>query len=132
MYSNILNTLYNIPGYSKTFSCRDTSSGGLVVFIDKRISHTIIANRTIDGFHHIHAELNINGRLFDVHRIYRLPSFDFHEFCNLLEELLSLASSNRSCFIAGDVNVPMNLVNNNAAVLLCFARVLWLCTDKTW
>lgn len=69
-----------------------------------------------DGLHHIHVELNIKGTLFDIHGVYRPPSYELKSFLELTDCWLSNASSNHSCFIIGDLNVPVNLVRNNSVI----------------
>lgn len=108
--------LYVIPNYSSYFSCRNASNGGLAVYIKENINHRIISNTHNDGFHHIFAELTVNEQIFDLHGVYRPPNYNFNDFLTILENIIASTSSNHSCFIFGDINVPMNNNNNNVVI----------------
>lgn len=114
--NSVNSSLYNIPGYSSTFSCRYQSNGGLAVFVKNQLSHKFVKNVYLDGFHHVHLELDINGVCYDVHGLYRPPSYDFVDFHSQLENILSSTNGTRSCLIVGDVNVPVNNNNNNVVI----------------
>lgn len=105
--------LYHIPGYTSVFSCRNTSSGGLAVYIRNSLNYKTVENKVENGMHHIHIQLKINENCYDIHGIYRPPSYDFNSFFDHLENWLSSSVNSRSCFVFGDMNVPVNLVNNN-------------------
>ena len=105
--------LYNIPGYNKVFTCREGYGGGLAIFVNEQMNFKVFRNETIEGLHHIHLELIMNSQTYDIHDVYRRPSFDFNMFYDLLENWLSLGVKNRPCFIVGDFNIPMNLLHNN-------------------
>lgn len=107
--------LFQIPNYNSVFSCRDSSSGGLAVYIKSGLSYKVVKNVHINGMHLIHNEIKVNGSLYDVVGVYRPPSFDFTKFHDELESLLSTLGS-RPFFVVGDVNVPINLTNNNVVV----------------
>lgn len=109
-------SLLNMRGFSAIFSCRENSSGGLALFIRNTIDFRTIKNVSVDGFHHIHIELKLNGIFYDVHGVYRPPSYDFNSFHTMLEAWLAEASPSRPLLIFGDINIPMNLVNNNVVV----------------
>lgn len=123
--------LFNIRNFSPIFSCRDSSSGGLAVFVHKNLTHKIIENTFDDGLHHIFVEIKINGLCYDVHSVYRPPCLDFNRFHDLMESWLQNSSNNRPCFIIGDINVPVNLFNNN--VVLKYRNLVesfgFICTD---
>lgn len=108
--------LYNIPGFNSVFSCRDSSNGGLAMFIKTDIKYSVPCNVHIDGFHHLHVELEINSRIYDVHGFYRPPSYDVNCFMDKLENCLDNSNCLRSCFLVGDVNIPVNSQNNNVVV----------------
>lgn len=108
--------IYRIPGYVAIFSSRKNSNGGLAIYVKQEIKHRIICNETIDGLHHTYIEIDLQKCCFDFHGIYRPPSFDFHRFNDMLENLLHTTKKNRSCFIVGDLNVPLNMINNNVVV----------------
>lgn len=114
--SAVNSSMYNIPGYNSLFSCRDHSSGGLALFVRNDITQRLISNISVNGLHHIHVELAISGHSYDVHGLYRPPSFEFNNFYDILENILISANGNHPCFIAGDVNVPLNNANNNIVV----------------
>lgn len=124
-------SIYNIPGYSPYFSCRNSSNGGLVMYIQNNIKHRVIANEEYEGLHHLHVELNINGHCYDIHGVYRPPLFDSHLFCDTLERWMHLTNINHSCFIIGDVNIPINLSSNN--VVMKYKNLLesygFICTN---
>lgn len=105
-------SMYSIPKYNAVFSCRESSSGGLAMYIKDTNQYTIIKNEELDGFHLIHVELKSGGLSHDVIGIYRPPSFDYCRFQDILENLLS-SCRNKPCFIVGDMNIPINLTNNN-------------------
>lgn len=104
--------LFSIPNYDPIFSCRETSSGGLAMYIRSGLSFNIVKTFSNEGMHLIHVEIKINGLLYDVVGVYRPPSYDFEKFHDELEFLLSTHGS-RPLFVVGDVNIPMNLTNNN-------------------
>lgn len=107
--------LYSIDGYKSTFSCRPESlGGGLAVFVRQSLIYDEILNEHICGFHHIHLRLAMNGSHFDVHAMYRPPSFDVAQYLSTLETVLSDARSGSSCIVVGDVNLPVNQPNNRA------------------
>lgn len=108
--------LYKIKGYNSIFSCRDVSSGGLIMYIKDAIKFKILENVSNNGFHHISVELLLSGGKYEIHGVYRPPSFDFNVFYDLVECWLSSSSSNSPCLIFGDVNVPVNLSNNNVVL----------------
>lgn len=105
--------IYEIPGYISTFSCRESSHGGLALYVNNKIHHNVISNHARDGLHSIRVELTVNGFCFEVIGVYRPPSYDFQTFYDILEEWLHNSKKNTPCFIIGDVNVPVNLMNNN-------------------
>ena len=115
-------SLYKISGYNSLFSCRSQSNGGLAMFVKDNLSHRVIKNVSLDGYHHIHVEINIKGLFYDVHGIYRPPSYDFADFYQKIENIFSSTDCNHSCLIAGDVNVPMNNACNN--VVLRYSTLL--------
>lgn len=108
-----ISSLYKIDGYSNIFSCRDNSSGGLAMYIRNTIEYKVIENLSMDGIHHIHVELMLNGGIYDIHGLYRPPSYDFNLFHDLLEDSLLRTNAKRPCFMFGDMNVPVNMPNNN-------------------
>lgn len=107
--------LFKIPNYDSVFSCRETSSGGLVMYIKSGFSFNVVKNFKNEGMHFIHIELKVNGIFYDVVGVYRPPSYDFSKFSCDLESLLSTNRS-RPLFVIGDVNVPVNLSNNNVVL----------------
>lgn len=109
---NDYSCIYNIPGYRAYFSCRDNSSGGLAVFIKNNLEHKLINNQTRDGIHHVQIEIKHQGRWYNVFGVYRPPSFDYYELQNIFESWLSTATPSKPVFIVGDVNIPINMLNN--------------------
>lgn len=107
--------LYNITDFNAVFSCRETSSGGLAVYIKSGLSFAVLNNVSCDGFHLIHIEVKKNGIYYEVVGLYRPPSFDFYRFHEEIENILSVQNS-RLRFIVGDINIPVNLSNNNVVV----------------
>lgn len=108
--------IYKIPGYESWFSCRNESNGGLAIFVSSNITSSVVKNVYINGLHHIHVQIKLNGHAYDLHGIYRPPSYDFAEFHVFLENILANTCQSRPCFIVGDVNVPINNSNNNVVV----------------
>lgn len=106
-------SLYNIPGFNSIFSCRDSSNGGLAMFIRREISYTVLRNIHVGGFHHINVELVLSGRNYNIHGFYRPPSYEINSFLNILENILDSTNNSRSCFLVGDVNIPINSPSNN-------------------
>lgn len=109
-------SLYAISGYQSIFSCRCSSSGGLAIYISNNLKYHLISSETHDGLHHIHIQIKIHERLCDIHGIYRPPSYDVHCFLEKLEEWIGSSNPSNSCFILGDLNIPINLVHNNVAL----------------
>lgn len=109
-------SLYKVPGYVSCFSCRNQSNGGLAVFVKNSLSQKVIKNDCQDGFHHIHVEVEVRGICYDIHGLYRPPSYDFVDFNVKLENVIESSNCNRCCLIVGDVNVPVNNASNNAVV----------------
>lgn len=107
--------LYNIPGYSSVFSCRNSSSGGLAVYVKIGLSFKVLKNIETDGFHLIHVEIERNGFHCEVVGVYRPPSFDFNQFHDEIENILS-AQTSYPRFFVGDMNIPINLSSNNIVV----------------
>lgn len=107
--------LYKINGYNSIFSSRENSSGGLAVYIRDTIKYNVLENLSSGGFHHISVELKMNGEKYEIHGVYRPPSFDFNVFYEFIECWLNKSNSH-PCFIFGDVNVPVNLINNNVVL----------------
>ena len=108
--------LYEISGYQSIFSCRNSSSGGLAIYISKHIQFRNISSEVYNGLHHIHIELKSHEKLYDVHAVYRPPSFDVNCFLDKVEEWVSSSNPSHPCFILGDVNIPMNLIQNNVVI----------------
>lgn len=109
-------SLYNVRGYNATFSCRESSSGGLAVYVRNTIECQTIENMTLQGLHHVHLRLKQNGMSYDIHGVYRPPSFDFSNFQIMLENWLCNAPQSCPTFIVGDLNIPINLSNNNIVI----------------
>ena len=53
---------------------------------------------------------------YNIHGVYRPPSFDVNCFLDKLEEWMSNSNSNHSCLILGDLNIPINLTQNNVVM----------------
>lgn len=109
-------SLFNIRNFDPIYSCRESSSGGLAVFIRKTLSHNVLENLVDDGLHHISIEIKVKGLYYEIHGVYRPPCFEFNRFHDKMETWLQKSSVNRPCLIVGDMNVPINLVNNNVVV----------------
>lgn len=107
--------LYEIPGYNSIFSCRDTSSGGLAVYIREGLGFNVSKNVAVDGFHLIDVEIVRNSLSYEIVGLYRPPSFDINRFFDELEYVLSVQNK-RPRFFAGDMNIPINLSSNNVVV----------------
>lgn len=101
--------LYNLQGYDAFFSCRNESKGGLALFIRNDLDYKVCANRRIDGFHHIHVQLQVRGKCVNCHAIYRPPVFEVSRFFNELDQILSSTTSSQECILLGDMNIPVNL-----------------------
>lgn len=106
--------LYQINGYKSIFSCRDDSHGGLAVFVRSGINFDTCINRVLDGFHHIHLQLHSHNKKIDLHAVYRPPIFDARRFLHEIEQILASTTKSHECILAGDFNIPVNLVANNA------------------
>jgi hypothetical protein len=107
--------VFEIPGYNSIFSCRETSSGGLAMYVKIGLSFNVIKNETTDGFHLIHVRIKRNGIFYEVVGLYRPPSFDFNRFSIELENIMAV-QNNSTRFFVGDMNIPINLSNNNIVV----------------
>lgn len=59
-------SIYQIPGYHSIFSCRESSHGGLALYINNKINHNVKRNQFSDGLHPIYVELTVDGNCFDV------------------------------------------------------------------
>lgn len=79
------------------------------------MSFKVLKNCSSDGFHLIHVEIRRNGLFYEVVGLYRPPSFDFNQFHDELENIMS-DQSTHSRFFVGDMNIPINLSNNNVVV----------------
>lgn len=99
---------YNIPGYQSTFSCRNTSAGGLAIFVRNDLSFETRTNIVNGGFHHIAIKVDKRPTTVFVHGLYRPPSDDVSHLFSTVEEILSNSESATPCFIVGDVNLPVN------------------------
>lgn len=101
--------LFRIDGYKAIFSCRDDSSGGgLAVFVRNQIIFDELINSHELGFHHIHVRLKLGVSPFDVHAVYRPPSFNSTVFFDKLESICSSHNKESLCVIVGDINIPVN------------------------
>lgn len=107
--------LYNIPGFKSVFSCRTASAGGLAVYVQVGLVFNVLKNIETDGFHLIHIEINKKGFRSEVIALYRPPSFDFNRFHDEIENILSVQNPLPRFFV-GDLNIPINLLNNNIVV----------------
>lgn len=107
--------LYSINGYRGIFSCREESHGGLAIFLRGDLKYTLRANRTVEGFHHIHITLQTTGKPLQLHAMYRPPSFEARRFLSEVESMINSGGSNQDYILVGDMNVPVNLLSNNIA-----------------
>lgn len=105
--------LYEIPNYRSEFSCREESSDGLAVYVNKNLKSKIKKNFHVNGFHHIHVEICLKGHYYDVHGLYRPPNYDFNAFSDYMEHILNSSKPSNFCLIVGDINVPINHANLN-------------------
>lgn len=105
--------LYSIDGYNAIFSCRESSHGGLAVYLRKPIKYTITNSDVDNGCHYISVKLKHLNKNIDLLAIYRPPSFPFEALIEKLDMILG-ASCNGHNIIAGDMNVPVNLESNNS------------------
>lgn len=108
--------LYQIPNYKSVFSCREDSSGGLAVYINKKLKCKVKKKFHSNGFHHIYIEILMNGHYYDIHGLYRPPNYDFNVFSDYLEDVMSSSKPSNSCLILGDVNIPINHENLNTVL----------------
>lgn len=101
--------LFGLEGYNATFSCRnDSAGGGLVVYVRKGISFVEMSNMHELGFHYIHVCLKLKDSEFDVHAVYRPPSYHQSLFYDKMESICSNFKPNGSSVIVGDMNIPVN------------------------
>lgn len=105
-------TVYNIPGYQGTFSCRNTSAGGLAVFVRSDLQLKVKNNTVNEGYHHIGIEINAGRTAVTIHGFYRPPDYDATRFISSIEEILSTANLDAPFFLVGDMNLPANNINN--------------------
>lgn len=100
--------MYCINGYKSMFSCREnTQGGGLALFVRESIKYEELANEHIDGFHHLHIQLETAGKIA-LHAVYRPPGQDQEIYVTKLDSILAGTKSGSSCVILGDVNIPVN------------------------
>lgn len=105
-------SLFGIEGYRSIFSCReDTLGGGLAVFVKSKFEFEEVACLHDEGMHHIHLRMKLDESDFDVHAIYRPPSFDLAQYFRKIDSICSTHRKSASCVIVGDMNIPVNLVN---------------------
>lgn len=106
--------LYQIDGYRSIFSCRpDAIGGGLAMYVRSSITFDEIENHHESGYHHIHIRINMSGSPFNVHGVYRPPSFHSTAFLSKLEAIIAVQRSGSSSVVVGDMNIPVNLMNSN-------------------
>lgn len=104
---------YSIDGYNAIFSSRESSHGGLAVYIRKTLTYQLILSEVEHDCHYICIKLKHLGKTIDLLAIYRPPSFPFEAFMIKIDAILS-NGSNAHKIIAGDMNIPMNSQTNNA------------------
>lgn len=63
------------------------------------------------GFHHIHIRLNVSSSPFDIHAVYRPPSYIYSEFLKIFDNIFSNQQNSKYCMLIGDVNFPVNRTN---------------------
>lgn len=105
--------LYQIEGFVGIYSCRNESHGGLAVFTRADLHVEVLANRTIDGFHHIHCQFKSLSSPVDLHAVYRPPGFEVRRFFSELENIISAVRNGQKCILVGDTNIPTNMTSNN-------------------
>ena len=106
--------MYKLDGYKAIFSCRQSSHGGLAMFVKEDLHLNLMEVKHMDGFHLIEADVQACGRSIKVIAVYRPPGYPFPRFVDIIDDKLSQSRRDQHIFIVGDVNVPTNLPADNA------------------
>lgn len=114
-------TLLEIEGYNMYVQNRVLHQrGGLAVYVKSGFSAQIRSDLAVNyemKFESMVLDVSNANNKFMVVVIYRPPSGNVEEFIELLDEFLGkLPSSKIPCFICGDFNIDLNMVDRNSKV----------------
>lgn len=100
-----------LDGFKGVFSCRNGSlGGGLAVYVRDTLVYEELLNEKDNGFHHLYLRLKLSGESFDIHAVYRPPSYSTTVFLQKLESWL--VDGNVQKVLVGDVNIPANRIES--------------------
>lgn len=112
--NDALSTIYQLDHYKGHFQNKNTSGGGLVIFIRDHFQAFTLQNISFKLPHIESLFLKVfHPCTFLVGVIYRPPNSNINEFLQSLEEILlsPLFDKNLNCYIMGDFNI--NLIRHN-------------------
>ena len=108
-----IESLYNIPNYTRVTNCNTRKSGGLALFINNKYFNVKIRNdlnKMLLHFESLFVEINVNGKNILVGVIYRRPGTRVDDFVAELDDVMSLVKrGNLPVYLSGDFNI--NLLN---------------------
>lgn len=104
---------YNINGYTSYHSTRPDGYGGVSVYIDSNLKHSLIATGSIVSDEVQYLRFRIHEGDFDLLAIYRRPND--RNLVNFLTEYDRLVESLRPLITAGDMNIDTNKTTSTSS-----------------
>ena len=125
MHDNI-SSLYKLNAYQAYYQNKNTSGGGLAVFLKNSFCGKVNQNLPWQLPHIESMFMEVSSPLkFIIVVIYRPPNSNFQNFLNSMEEIFSVIASayKLPCYILGDFNI--NLLNNTNTMVKEFHNLFY-------
>lgn len=125
--------LYSLSGYTAYFKNKNTSGGGVAIYIDNRFQGYIYENISLLQTHIESLFIRLVKPLnCIVGMIYRPPNSNTDDFLASLEDILQFISAmNIPCYIMGDFNINLLKVSNHMQVFINLLFAYYFSTTIT-
>lgn len=100
---------FNLRGFVAFHEVRTDGYGGLTVFVNEKLPHSLLRQETNHGIHSIVVKLQSTR----IVATYRQPSNNVNLFLQLLDDLLE---TNDDCILVGDINIDILSPCSNLAL----------------
>lgn len=116
-FSEEMQNIYTIPGYTAVNCCRSDGYGGLSFFVDTEIAVKVEYIYNVGDCQAVSItlpEIKFNGKEVRINGVYRAPrnlKRDFDDFFGLIEDLV-IQSTNYAAIFAGDFNIDLLTASN--------------------
>lgn len=97
-------SLFNIPGFTGIFNCRDIKKGGgTAIYLNEQLKHNLLEN--VEAFNKIAVEIRLEGKKIRLVTMYRPP--ERSNMVMFLDELEKTLDSPKLTILAGDLNIDL-------------------------